>query len=92
MLRNSSGNPIIWLDRPRNPGLPEGETRVLIDGEPHIGLFRSIALNVVRKSDSPGNLLPNLLRSWFGNDAGEPGSVHTVELARSQGSLVLRKS
>ena len=90
VIRNSSGNPIVWLDRPRNPGLPEGEVDLLVDGEPHIGLFRSIALNVVRKPDPPTNVLPNVLRSWFGEDTGEPGSIHTVELVGSQASLVLR--
>jgi Helicase conserved C-terminal domain/Type III restriction enzyme, res subunit len=92
LSRNTSGNPIIWLARPRNPGLPEGEADILIDGQPYVGLFRSIAVNVVRKPDSPANLLPAVLRGWFGDDAGEPGSMHTVELTRGRGSLVLRRA
>ncbi len=92
VLRNSSGNPIIWLDRPRNPGLPESEAEVLIGGESHIGHFRSIALNVVRKPDTSTNVLPGVLRGWFGDDAGEAGSVHTVELVENKGSLVLRRA
>jgi hypothetical protein len=92
VLRNSNGNPIVWLDRPRNPGLPEGEAELVIDGETHIGVFRSIALNVVRKLDGQANVLATVLRGWFGDDAGQPGSIHTVELAADEGSLVLRRA
>jgi superfamily II DNA or RNA helicase/diadenosine tetraphosphate (Ap4A) HIT family hydrolase len=88
--QNSGGSPIIWLDRPNNPGLPEGDVELLVDGEPQVGLFRSIALNVVRRPDSAGNVLPDILRRWFGPDAGEPGSLQMVELVADQGSLVLR--
>jgi hypothetical protein len=92
VLRNSNGTPIVWLDRPRNPGLPEGEAELVIDGETHIGVFRSIALNVVRKLDGQANVLATVLRGWFGDDAGQPGSIHTVELAADEGSLVLRRA
>ncbi|MST33840.1 HIT domain-containing protein [Acidimicrobiaceae bacterium USS-CC1] len=87
---NASGNPIIWLDRRKHPGLPEGEAAVRIDGEDCVGVFRAVALNVVRKSGSPTNVLPAVLRRWFGDDAGQPGTHHTVELLRDEGMLILR--
>lgn len=87
---NSSGNPIIWLDRRKNPGLPEGETDLRIDGEAYVGVFRAVALNVVRNGESSRNVMPDLLRRWFGGEAGQPGTQHTVELLRDEGTLMLR--
>lgn len=87
---NAGGNPIIWLDRRKHPGVPEGEAAVRIDGEDYVGVFRAVALYVVRKLDSPTNVLPEVLRRWFGDDAGQAGTQHTVELLRVAGVLTLR--
>ncbi len=74
------GRPILMLDRARNPGLPEGEASFIADGIVYSGNFARIALNVVHRPGHPGNLLPDLLRSWFGPDAGQPGTAHHVAL------------
>jgi hypothetical protein len=76
----ASGRPILMLDRDRNPGLPEGETQFIADDVIYTGNFVKIALNVARHAGQPGNVLGDLLRSWFGPDAGQPGTVQYVEL------------
>ena len=76
----ASGRPILMLDRDRNPGLPEGETQFIADDVIYTGNFVKIALNVAHHAGQPGNVLGDLLRSWFGRDAGQPGTVQFVEL------------
>lgn len=74
------GRPILMLDRDNNPQLPEGETPFIVDDVVYTGNFAKIALNVVRRADESGNVLPDLLWSWFGPDAGQPGTLQHVEL------------
>ena len=74
------GRPILMLDRDRNPQLPEGETSFVANDVVYTGNFVKIALNVAHRTGQPGNVLGDLLRSWFGADAGQPGTVHHVEL------------
>jgi hypothetical protein len=74
----TEGRPIVWLDRPRNRDLPEGEVRISVDGRPYVGLFRKIALNKIHEASSSANALPEILRGWFGPDAGAAGSAHYV--------------
>jgi hypothetical protein len=80
----ASGRPILMLDRDRHPGLPEGETQFIADDVIYTGNFVKIALNVAHRADDTGNVLGDLLRSWFGPDAGQPGTVQYVELAPSE--------
>jgi hypothetical protein len=74
------GRPILMLDRDRNTELPEGQTPFTADGVVYTGNFAKIALNVAHRAEQPGNVLADLLRSWFGADAGQPGTVQYVEL------------
>jgi hypothetical protein len=74
------GRPILMLDRDRNPPLPEGETPFVADGVSYSGNFAKIALNVAHRAGHPGNVLADLLWSWFGASAGQPGTVQYVEL------------
>jgi hypothetical protein len=74
------GRPILMLNREHNPQLPEGETPFTADGVLYTGNFVKIALNVAQRTGKPGNVLPDLLQSWFGADAGQPGTGHYVEL------------
>jgi superfamily II DNA or RNA helicase/diadenosine tetraphosphate (Ap4A) HIT family hydrolase/HKD family nuclease len=76
----ASGRPILFFDRARYPGLPEGETQFIANDVVYTGNFVKIALNVAHRAGQPGNVLGDLLRSWFGADAGQPGTVHYVEL------------
>ncbi|MGO9783411.1 MAG: DEAD/DEAH box helicase family protein [Streptosporangiaceae bacterium] len=74
------GRPILMLDRDHSPQLPEGETPFTANGVVYTGNFAKIALNVAHRAGQPGNVLADLLRSWFGTDAGQPGTVQYVEL------------
>ena len=84
------GKPILMLNRERNTKLPEGETPFVANDVVYTGNFASIALNVARRDGEPGNLLPDLLRSWFGADAGQPGTLQYVELVPGESNWHLR--
>ncbi len=88
-VSHANGRPILFLDRAKNPSLPEGTTLVDIDGVPHEADFVKIALNVVRKPGSPENRLPDILRAWFGSDAGRPGTRHQVAVDNKAGTWLL---
>ncbi len=74
------GRPILVLNRDHNRELPEGETAFVADGVVYTGNFAKIALNVAHRGEQPDNVLADLLRSWFGAEAGQPGTVQYVEL------------
>ena len=78
------GRPILMLDRGSSPQLPEGETPFTANGVVYTGNFAKIALNVAHRAGQPGNVLAELLRSWFGTDAGQPGTVQYVELVHGE--------
>ena len=63
--------------------LEQGLTPVQIDGEAYEVLMEKNAINVVRRPDEDVNLLPEMLRDWFGNDAGLQGRGERVKLKRS---------
>lgn len=84
-VSHSDGNPILFLpDRDTNPDVPEGWTEIRIDGEVFRANFVKIALNVVEGASGEGNVLPQILRKWFGEDAGLPGTRHQVILKLEQ--------
>jgi superfamily II DNA or RNA helicase/diadenosine tetraphosphate (Ap4A) HIT family hydrolase len=89
-VSQANGRPLIWLNRPANPGLPEGEARFTADGREYVGRFVKIALNVADIPGEPGNALHALLRRWFGPGAGLPGTHHEVVLQRIGGRYTLR--
>jgi hypothetical protein len=60
----------------------QGFTPVQIDGEAYELSIEKNAINVVRKPDEDVNLLPKILRHWFGNDAGLSGNGERVKLRR----------
>jgi hypothetical protein len=91
-VSQANGRPIVWLDRPRNPGLPEGEANLLIDGREYTGVFVKIALNVVRDAEGGPNRLPGLLQEWFGEQAGSPGTKQMVRISQEGGLLVMQPS
>jgi hypothetical protein len=80
-VSHAGGRPILRFDRIRNPEIPLGTVDVLVDGVIFEFDFVKIAVNVVRRHGEPGNRLPDLMRVWFGQDAGLPGTEHRVELA-----------
>jgi hypothetical protein len=86
----ASGRPILMLNRDQNPGLPEGETPFVVGDVVYTGNFVKIALNVAHRTGDTRNALPDLLRSWFGADAGQPGTAHFVELVGGQPQWEMR--
>jgi hypothetical protein len=74
----------------RHSGLPQGTASFWADGDEYAGDFVKVALNVARLPGTAANVLPDLLRRWFGPDAGQPGTAHVVVFARSGGRLVAR--
>jgi len=67
--------------------LEQGPTPVRIDGEAYEVLIANLAIKVVRKLGEEENLLPVILRRWFGSDAGLPGRGERVKLKRSPSDL-----
>lgn len=82
-LTHNATNPILILDRRARPDTPVGDTEVDVDGETYVLRFVKIAVNVATRPGSKGNVLPDLLRGWFGEDAGWGDDV--VVLARRAG-------
>lgn len=86
----ASGRPILMLDRDHNPDLPHGQTSFVAADVVYTGNFAKIALNVAHQAGQSRNLLPDVLRSWFGADAGQPGTEHYVELVPGQSHWQMR--
>ena len=89
-VSHSGGTPIVFLDRGRYPDLPMGEEAFTAHGETFVGRFVKIALNVSTRPGSDVNVLPELLRSWFGPNAGHPGTNHAVLVERNDESWTMR--
>ncbi len=88
-VSHSNGRPILFLDRALHSDLPEGWTPVTIDGNRYEANFVKVAVNVIRQPEKEGNELPNILRSWFGADAGLPGTDQRVAFEQRDSDLVL---
>jgi Domain of unknown function (DUF3427)/Helicase conserved C-terminal domain len=58
-------------------------TPVQIDDETYEVSIEKNVINIVRKPDEDVNLLPEILRHWFGDDAGLPGRGERVILRRN---------
>jgi superfamily II DNA or RNA helicase/HKD family nuclease/diadenosine tetraphosphate (Ap4A) HIT family hydrolase len=89
-VSHTDGRPILFLpDRIAHPELPEGWTELRVGNESLSANFVKIAVNVAHRSSSEENILPELLRGWFGQDAGKPGTRHEVILRREGTTWVL---
>jgi hypothetical protein len=83
-ISHSGGQPILFLPpRAQNAGLPEGWTDVRVGEATYSANFVRVAVNVMRQSGSETNMLPELLRKWFGPDTGAPGTRHRLLLRRT---------
>ena len=91
-VSHSNQNPILRFDRKKAPHLPTGETQVWVDGEQVWLPFLGAAVNVAVERAGGPNILPTLMRGWFGPTAGLPGTDHRVELVPQRGGKwTLRK-
>ena len=84
-VSHAGERPILFLPSRDNPGIPEGWVDVTApDGEKYHAKFAKIAVNVMQRPGSEENVLPDLMRAWFGPDAGRSGTVQRVVFERSQ--------
>lgn len=72
---HTGGRPIIKLpSRKTSPFIPFGEVEVHIDGMPYNVRFVREFINVAGMPGKTGNVLPEILRKWFGPRVGHPGT------------------
>jgi len=86
-VSHSGGRPILFVpDKSKQPNRPVGPTIVkLSDGDRWEFKFVKIACNVAKPVGETGNHLANLLRQWFGPDAGLPGTDFKVLFENQNG-------
>jgi hypothetical protein len=89
---HTSGRPILKLpDRRNNPGIPSGWVDVLANDQPHVANFAKEFVNVVRTDrESETNVLADIVRGWFGPDAGRPGTRYEVAFEPADDALRMR--
>jgi superfamily II DNA or RNA helicase len=86
-VSQASGRPMLFLpDRERVSLIPEGWTGAQTD----VGLlefnFVKVAVNVARRPGMDENVLPDLLQKWFGERAGQPGTLFQVRFEQRHGT------
>src|SRR5262249_14014910 len=91
-VSHAGGRPILRFDRNVRPDVPEGDVSVEVDGETYLFRFAKIAVNVASETAAGANVLPALMRRWFGLGAGQPGSRHRVELRRIGARWILSRA
>jgi superfamily II DNA or RNA helicase/diadenosine tetraphosphate (Ap4A) HIT family hydrolase len=90
-VSHAGGRPILFLpDREQHAGVPHGTTPVLVNGEPHEAEFAKVAVNVVQREGGEANRLPEILRGWFGADAGQPGTGFRAAFTRTESGWELK--
>lgn len=89
-ISHSDGRPILFLPqgRPRS-SIPEGWVPVIADGQKYEANFVKVAVNVMRTPGSQENALPGILRKWFGDAVGSPGTRAEVEFSDQSGEWVV---
>ena len=89
-VSHAGNRPIIFLpDREKTPNIPQGWTNISVDGVTHRANFVEVAVNVVNEEGSSENRLPEILKGWFGPDAGKPGTQFDVAFDRTPHGLVM---
>jgi superfamily II DNA or RNA helicase/diadenosine tetraphosphate (Ap4A) HIT family hydrolase/HKD family nuclease len=85
-VSHSGGKPILRLPTVEElPGRPIGPTTVTLpDGSLWVFKCVKIACNIASPLGSEENQLIHLLRGWFGDNAGVPGTNYQVAFIRSE--------
>jgi hypothetical protein len=82
---HSGSAPIMLLpDCGKHPATPMGWTIVETSEGTFEADFVKVAVNVLRKPGSQENVLPEVLRQWFGSDAGMPGTRQFVAFEQTE--------
>ncbi len=86
-VSHTKGKPILFLpSQAEKPGRPISPTEVrLPDGSMWVFRFVKIACNVAHRQGASDNQLPDLLRGWFGERAGLPGTSFQVRFTCNAG-------
>lgn len=85
-VSHAAGRPILFLpDRAGGRSIPEGTQDVEADGTHYRADFVKVAVNVLREKEGGENVLPRLLRGWFGPDAGLSGTNFSVRCEPAEG-------
>jgi hypothetical protein len=86
---HTGGRPILKLpDRQMNAGIPFGWVDVLANDQPHVANFAKEFVNVVRADrESEANVLADIVRGWFGPEAGRPGTRYEVAFEPADDAL-----
>lgn len=75
-VSHSSGRPVLILpDREANPGIPEGWTAVETEAGALELNFVKAAVSSARQPGETENVLPQVIRQWFGPSAELPGQA-----------------
>lgn len=87
-VSHSGGKPILRLPTVEElPGRPIGPTTATLpDGSQWVFKFVKIACNVALPLGSEENQILPLLRSWFGENAGAPGTNYQVAFTKTETS------
>lgn len=87
-VSHANGKPILFLPpRVENPHIPEGWSPVGANGEAFEANFVKVAVNVMRREGTEENVLADVLRGWFGENAGQPGTGFRVAFAETGSAL-----
>jgi superfamily II DNA or RNA helicase/HKD family nuclease/diadenosine tetraphosphate (Ap4A) HIT family hydrolase len=90
-VSHANGRPILFLpSRETTSGLPEGWQDVYVGNVAYQAKFVKVAVNVISRPSSAENVLPELLREWFGESAGQPGRTDAVLFERRGHEYVMR--
>jgi superfamily II DNA or RNA helicase/diadenosine tetraphosphate (Ap4A) HIT family hydrolase len=88
--RNAGGSPMLFLPSSSSgAGLPKGLLEIVVDGRIMEAVIVKIAVNVVRVSEGSVNELPDILRGWFGEEAGMPGRGERVRFHKEANTIVM---
>jgi hypothetical protein len=89
-VARAGDRPILFLpSSAMSLGLELGPVAIEIDGLNYEAVIAKIAINVVRRTGQEQNLLPEILRRWFGGDAGLPGRGERVRLKRGTSGFTM---
>lgn len=90
---HANRRPIVKLPRrEKHPAIPHGWEPVVVNGKRVFAKFAKEFINMIRSEpDSDENLLPEILKDWFGEDVGLPGTTFQVEFESIGSRLQMTK-
>jgi superfamily II DNA or RNA helicase/diadenosine tetraphosphate (Ap4A) HIT family hydrolase len=77
-LMQAKGRVILKLPQKQRAELPQGDVVMMIEGKEYVARFAKEYVNVVRLGEE--NVLSELMREWFGEQAGGRGTRHEVRV------------